>query len=501
MSNVIAGPAWIEDRSNDVIDAAWVSANAARTVRTAQDARVFQAEEHGEMRLRLEQMIGAAREVVMMSSFLFADPNIERALLDAARRGVRVYLLVASEAKLAAEVRADDLFGQETVEDHKRLLDALAGWVYVRSAEFFHAKFVLVDPKTQPRGMLLTANITKDALTRNHELGVYLASADVQALASLFTWAFWEAAQRELLGAGSLPPVGAAKRIELPAPVAGIVATAGARRDLRAAVLRLIRAATRTLVLAIYGISDAEVIEALAERVRKGVSVVLLVRHPRVGMFDTLCTLARAGVRIAGVSKWLHAKALLVDGTRAMVMTANCETHGLDDGFEVGVELAGNDAAALGRMLAAWHSSAVWHFRVDMKVGELGGMVQVLTGKGYKDVSVEPNGRIHDGTVKVDSCTKIGTATRPRPAMVPDGKRYHRIEHSWSVELPMLARNAKPWLPPKEKDKPSLVLPFPVFEEGGGRRVFAIQNVEQLEAAQRVMGAFGVNAIVLRSER
>src|SRR5262245_33788150 len=85
-------------------------------------------------------------------------PPTERALIEAAKRGVRVYLLVATEARLDKEIRSDDSFGIKTVEEHKRLLDRLAGWVYVRSAEHFHAKFVVADPKSRPHGVLLTAN-------------------------------------------------------------------------------------------------------------------------------------------------------------------------------------------------------------------------------------------------------------------------------------------------------------------------------------------------------
>lgn len=501
MNNIIPGKPWIEDRSNDVLDAVWVSQNIRPATRSPQDERIFQAEEKGEMRKLLEKMIGAAREVIMISSFLFADPQLESALLAAAKKGVRIYLLVASEAKLAADVRADDLFGRETVEDHKRLLDSLAGWVYVRSAEFFHAKFVLVDPKTQPRGMLLTANLTKEALIRNHELGVYLVPADVQALAALFVWAFWEAAQRELLKEGSLPPVHSAKRFRMPAPTGAIVATAGDRRDLRAAVLRLIRGATRTLVIAIYGLSDKAVIEALAERAQSGVSVTLLVRHPRVGMFDVLSTLAKAGVLVLGVSKYLHAKAICADGVRGMVMTANCEAHGLDSGFEVGVELAARDAGALGRILASWHAAAMWQMKVNAQIGGLVGAVQILNGKEYKVLSVEREARIHDGNVPVDSCTKIDSVKAPRPGAIPDGKRYHRIEHTWSIELPTLARNAKPWKPPTEKDKPGPKVPFPIFEEANNRRVFAIDSIEQLDAARQSMEAFRVAAVVLRGAR
>ncbi|HRI70212.1 MAG TPA: phospholipase D-like domain-containing protein [Polyangium sp.] len=503
MSNVIAGKPWIEDRSGDVLNIAWVATDAKPASRAGRDGRVFQAEEKAEMRGVLEQMIGSAREVVMISSFLFADANLESALLNASKRGVRVYLLVASEAKLEKDVRENDSFSRETLADHKRLLNEFAGWVCMRTAEFFHAKFVLVDPKTQPRGMLLTANLTKEALTRNHELGVYLVPNDVRALASLFVWAFWEAAQHELLEAGGLPPVvGPEKRMTMPERTGAIVATAGSRRDLRQTVLRLIRSAKRTLVVSTFGIADEEVVQALIERVKERVAVVLLVRHPRIGMLPILEKLAQAGVSILGVSKHLHAKAILVDGTYGLVMTANLETHGLEDGFEMGVELAGGDAAALARFLETWHAGALWRLRVNTKIGELLGSVQVPNGKDYRDLTIEPKGRVNDGIVNVDSCTRIAAAKAPPASVVPGAKRYHSVEHEWSIELPTLRRSAKPWPLPKAKDGGSVkVPPFPIFDEPGFGRVFAIEDISQVEAAKRSMSEYGIGAVVLRGER
>ncbi|TKC98026.1 phospholipase D-like domain-containing protein [Polyangium fumosum] len=499
MTSAVPGETWIEDRTGDVLEGAWTPTNAQEVARTPMEGRILQAEERGELGRLLSALIGAAQGVVLLSSFLFADPGTERALLEAARRGVRVYMLVASEARLEKESRDDGSFDQKALEDHKRLLNALAGWVYVRSAEHFHAKFVLVDPNTDPRGVLLTANLAEKPLTRNHELAVNLRPAEVRAIAALFTWSFWESAQRELLAAGSLPPVRAAGRFSVPTLASGIVATAGERRDLRSAALQLIRSAHRTLVIAIYGIGDLEVIEALEERARSGVSVVLLVRHPRVGMHGTLQRLARARVTVLGVSPWLHAKAILADGMRGLLMTANLEAHGLDDGFEVGVELSGDDAAALARVLGAWHSGAQWQLRASARVGELRGVVQVLNGKGYKEVTVEPATRVDDGHMKVDCCTKIEGAAPPKPRRPPEGRLYHKIEHLWAIEPPSLARGAKPWAPPKRKDVDAPAPPFPIFEESpGGRRVFAIDTLAQLEAARTAMQPFGVNAVVLR---
>ena len=48
-------------------------------------------------------------------------------------------------------------------------------------------------------------------------------------------------------------------------------------------------------------------------------------RYPRATLFETLRGLVRAGVKVLGVSAWLHAKAIVADGERDLVMTANLE--------------------------------------------------------------------------------------------------------------------------------------------------------------------------------
>jgi cardiolipin synthase len=494
--NRVEGKPWVEDRSRQELESVWVQTGAPSHARTPCEGRILQAEESGRLRGVLVNVIEGARDVVIASSFLFADAVLEEALLKAAKRGVRVYLLVSSEARLEREARSDSAFDQKTLDDHKRLLNELAGWVYVRSAEHFHAKFVVADPKTNPRGVLSTANLTKDALARNHELGVWLNPAEVAALYELFSWAFWEAAQRELLAAGSLLPVKAAERVPLPRPSGGIAATAGERRDLRATVLSTIRSATRSLVVASFGLGDGEVIDALIDKARRGAEVTLLVRHPRPALLDALRRLAQANVEVLGAGSYLHAKAILADDQRALVMTANLEAHGLDQGFEVGVALEGEDAKALSRVLGAWRAGAPWRLRASARLGDLRGPVQVMNGKGYKDLVIEPLGSVDDGSVRIDCCSKLAGAERPSPRPAPEGKVYQRIEHAWSIELPELAPKATPVAPPKSDDAPAP--PFPMFTEPGGRRVFAIGSLRDIDAAQASMRAFGVGAIVLR---
>jgi len=84
--------------------------------------------------------------------------------------------------------------------------------------------------------------------------------------------------------------------------------------------------------------------------------------------------LIEAGVRIVSHDK-LHAKAIASDAG-ALVMTANLEAHGLDEGFEVGVDLSYTPAHdELKATLRAWAESFPWQYAHqagrDQHLGEI----------------------------------------------------------------------------------------------------------------------------------
>ena len=103
-----------------------------------------------ELHRTLVDAVGRAQEVVLAASFLLADEALANAFLEASRRGVRVYVLTASENRIATIGRDDDAFEARMIKEHKQLLDTLAGNVLLRSAGHFHAKFLIIDPHHHP---------------------------------------------------------------------------------------------------------------------------------------------------------------------------------------------------------------------------------------------------------------------------------------------------------------------------------------------------------------
>ena len=163
------GPGWLRRRATD-----------AESREVVNDG-VWRTGPQGRFRQALVEALDSAKDVALLSSFLLADDGLAKAMLRAAKRRVRVYLLTASEQRIGKVVRDDETFEQRMADQHKKLLDTLAGNVLLRSAEHIHAKFVVVDPQlpTGARAWLSTANFNK-ALEDSVELGVRLGSDDAR---------------------------------------------------------------------------------------------------------------------------------------------------------------------------------------------------------------------------------------------------------------------------------------------------------------------------------
>lgn len=397
----------------------------------------------------LKFAVDAAREVVLVASFLLSDRDLADALLRAADRGVRVYILTASEARLARLPAEDNEFDARMIEEHKALLDRLVGRVLLRSAEHFHAKFLVADPATSPRGIVTTANLN-NAVRDNVELGVELSTKAAQSLAAWFSWSFWTEAERELVEKGRLaiikdPPA----RPRDPGDSAPIIVTTRSHQQIRDAALHLIQRAKRRIVVASYGLAaDHPVVEALVARARAGVKVVLLTR-PRPAVRDAALRLAEAGAHIFAHDK-LHAKAIHTD-VGAMIMTANLEPNGLDRSFEVGVLLAsgtlfggGDQATALGTILDEWIAGFPWCFAASARPQDHRGDVW-FADRGARDPRASV---VEVFDIKLPSRTAadaLSVETTPPPPQFPRPdplKIAVRVRYTWQVEPPKLPPKA-----------------------------------------------------------
>ena len=478
---------------------------------------------------RIVTLLATTERMAVVSSFLLADRQVEDAILEATERGVRVYVLLASEARLDREP-GDGEFEQRVLAEHNELLKRLGGHVLIRSAPHFHAKLVLVDPHARSAGLLLTANLTREALERNEELAVELTPSEVEEAVALVRWALWENAEHELVEPPNFRAVKPLGCIDHPAPAPHVLTTTASATQLREEALDLVDSASRELIVTSFGWEAGHpVIERLCARARAGVSLTVLARvRPRA--MPALVALAEAGARVLGF-RWLHAKALWADSGRALVMSANLEKHGLDGGFELGVRLDGERAEELRARLERWCDQAAWELRPAPALGEVVGDIRIWHEGGWVELDVKPRRSVDLGIFTAASADELIAPEEPelpRTGEIPPPiHAAHEIECRWLVQPPRLHPKAKEILrsdtplqraidagvirvaesrkaeasPPSagKRAKPTPYEP-PVFKEPDGRRVVAVQSTEEIPGAHRIMKEIGGAALVVRTE-
>lgn len=465
----------IIDLTRETLGAGWLRRNETRPQHHERlSENVWRTGPQLHFRDALVDAMNNAQEVLLLSSFLLADDAIANGLIQAAERGVRTYVITASEQRLDKFLEEDESFEHKMVEQHKTLLAKLAGKVLLRSGEHIHAKFLIVDPQLdhEAQGWLSTANFNK-ALENSIELGIRLPPFSARALAECFNWAFWQEAQRELRGPKRLVEIQSRPSLAPKRPSAPqVFATLNDGTDLRGQVLKMIRSADREILAASYGLDPEHVVlHELALAAQRGVQVSLLTR-PRPAVAQGTAALAAAGVRILAHDK-LHAKALVVDG-HALVMTANFDTFGLDTGFEVGAILEPEAAQDVEHTLREWIDNFPWEYRADAVRGDhLGDFCPA--DKGLRDgvIRIVANHRQQAANIEAPNALDLEGAPPPRLSPIPVPQELpQQVHFNWQVRAPRLPDGATELFqesasePPSSTGRPRPKVPFdpPVYQ-------------------------------------
>lgn len=488
----------IIDQRQRELPPAWVSMLSVANARSERGQTVFESGRSREMANAVVSLLSQAREKAVISSFLLADKGVEDAILEAAKRGVRVYVLLASEARLGREAGEGE-FDKRVLDQHKVMLTRLGGYALFRSAPHFHAKVVVIDPETSPAGLLLTANLTAEALERNEELAVTLTAAEVLEVSDYLKWAMWETAEHELIDPKdrfkATRPLG---KVAHPDPGRSIVATTGKVNEIREEALRLMDGARSRIVASSFGWDeDHAVVKRLCARAREGLDVTVLARI-RPSSMPALLALAEAGATVLGF-RWLHAKAIWIDSGQSLVMSANLQRDGLDHGFELGLRLSDGRSQEVLERLEGWCTAAPWRLEHKPHLGALLGMVKLWKQEQLVDAEIVTSVDVDLGVVTAESAAAI-EARRPQlPAETASPPTLaHELRCAWLVAAPTLAGKAKEKLrPAEEKAQPATSYHPAVFREPSGRLVVAVRSVDELDQARVVMSEVEAATIVV----
>lgn len=452
-------------------------------------------------------VINNAKEILVLCSFLLADDDVEQALLEAEKRDVRVYCLIAAETRLDREDPEGE-FDKKVLSQHKSMLKKLAGKAMFRTSSSFHAKVVLADPfASTANGVLLTANITTEAMERNEELLLELETIEIKQLATYLKWALWEIAEHESIESGAFATVKPLGNIEHPEQNFPVIATTEKCRQISEKALAMIQSAQSEIQVSCFGWDlEHSVVQALITKAKSGVPVAVFARI-RPASMSALEALGKAGATVLGF-KWLHAKALVVDRQKAMVMSANFQKHGLDEGFELGVVFDDDRMKDLLYTLQFWKSKAQWQLQTEAKVGDVLGKVQIWDGKSLIGGEVKRSVDLDLGEKASISAENIQS---PMPDLPPSGRfpyLAHELNCQWRVTAPRLQKGAKQEFKLEieqdenttegNKQKPMRV-PYspPVYKEPNGRKVVVINSFQQLDSASRLKNEIALAAVVL----
>lgn len=276
----------------------------------------------------LLDLIGQATQRVYMKVYLLTDEQVIDALKRAIKNGARVRAMLEEKPFGGAGT---------TKQMFQKLKDAGVEVKYTNPTfRFTHEKSFVIDDQA----VIMTANMTKAAFTRNRELLVITREpADVAEVAAAFE-ADWNreafTPQRPHL---VWSPVNSRERIN-----------------------SVINAATRTLDVYAEVAEDTRQIALMTEAVQRGVVVRLITSPSTTGESKGLDALQAGGVKVRYVrSPYIHAKMFVADGAFAYTGSENITTTSLDFNRELGILLS--DGPAIQSMLQAFEKD--WNKGVD----------------------------------------------------------------------------------------------------------------------------------------
>jgi len=464
------------------------------------------------LRNAVVDVIDRAKDTLFVCSFIVADTKVQRALLAAVDRHVRVYLLTAAALKLKPGGDEDEEWTRDDDirEGHKQMLNAFTERIFLRSAGHYHAKYVIADGSS---GILTTCNLTTKAMLESPELGVMLDEVTCKDLVSTFRYQFWEKAEQELIRMDMLDNAQPEGRFDEPTPSdeARLRCTymTDQRSGLLDEVLGLINEAQRSVMVTSYGWGHPEVMQALKQRAAAGVEVRVLGRNHRgPGHTNPMLDLAEGGCNVRGIRN-IHAKSVLIDAgsprARGLVMSANVDKVSLGTSHDVGVVIVGEDTVALSSILEGWWTAGHRLLTKQERASVVGKISHFEDG--WSTLLVLPDDDIDHGELVAPSAHEM-EKVEPDKVTLPKGQLQRALTERWTVVAPRLPPGSKQeaWRTApstrtakdgEEQEVPGVAHDHPVFVTPEGERVIAVKTLDDAKKAASYLKTARAKRVVL----
>ena len=330
-------------------------------LQSASDRQVFN---------KIIALIQSAKEMICLQSFLIQDNQIIDKLLSASERGVKVYITSSANVRLEPKMYADiepDFIKENYI---KMLNEKFKSNFIFRSADNFHAKFIIIDGKSEAKGMIFTNNFTDKGFFENPELAIILSENKAKELFKVFVYHFWEQATDEQNTTNEFEKVKPLQKFQFPV-LKEILVTSTEKKSLKESFLYAIYNAENEITFSTFDFDpDYETGKAIAEKQKQGVKIKIFAKLRDKKLNEQLKNLLDNGAEIY-CHELTHAKFLCVDNKKAFVFTANFDTKSLETGFNVGLQLDEKQTIELQNIIQNWKNIFSFKWIKSKKIQEL----------------------------------------------------------------------------------------------------------------------------------
>lgn len=238
---------------------------------------------------RVFQLIDHAEKYIKTGNFFFQDPSFHKALLEAAKRGVAIFILSNLTGNENRSNTSAYYAKVETDPHIPNLHELYRHGIHVRCSDNLHAKFLLCD---RISGLLMSANYTPNSLYGNPESGIDLFGQELSDMEFVFDNLFMGAdiklsdggkhyryfRTEKPLPADTFDKVGTASRLRLTAASKTQTNLAACHvRTLYDSIIDIIRTAERELTIVSWSFNQVKQLpefqSALQTAIQRGVDV------------------------------------------------------------------------------------------------------------------------------------------------------------------------------------------------------------------------------------